>query len=132
MKFRVPSSEFRVKTATLTRNSELETRNSKLETRNSKLHNCPEIDRQEIDRQECLSYIESAMQSLLVKMLGKKIDVYCGGASSLRGEVLKIEDGVLYLKDSDDKTCYVAIDKIMVVWEARDEEHRAGFVSSTP
>ena len=61
------------------------------------------------------------MQSLLLKMLGKKIDVYCGGASSLRGEVLKIEDGVLHLKDADDKTCYVAIDKIMVVWEARDE-----------
>jgi len=48
----------------------------------------------------------------------------------LRGEVLKVEEGVLHLKDSDDKTCYVAIDKILVVWEARDEEHRAGFVPS--
>ena len=50
----------------------------------------------------------------------------------MRGEVLKVEDGVLHLRDSDDKTCYVAIDKIVVVWEARDEEHRAGFVSSNP
>jgi hypothetical protein len=71
------------------------------------------------------------MQTLLAKMLGKKIDVYCGGASSLRGEVLKVEEGVLHLKDSEDKTCYVAIDKIMVVWEAKDEEHRAGFVPSS-
>jgi hypothetical protein len=39
-----------------------------------------------------------------------------------------VEDGVLQLKDSDEKICYVAVDKIMVVWEARDEEHRAGFV----
>jgi hypothetical protein len=70
------------------------------------------------------------MQQLLAKMIGKKVDVYCGGASSLRGEIIKIEEGVLQLKDSDDKTCFVAIDKIMVVWEARDEEHRAGFVSS--
>ena len=70
------------------------------------------------------------MHALLAKMLGKKIDVYCGGGSSLRGEVLKVEEGVLHLKDSDDKTCYVAIEKITVVWEARDEEHRAGFVSS--
>ena len=69
------------------------------------------------------------MHALLAKMLGKKIDVYCGGGSSLRGEVLKVEEGVLHLKDSDDKTCYVAIEKITVVWEARDEEHRAGFVS---
>jgi len=68
------------------------------------------------------------MQTILSKLLGKKIDLYCGGASSLRGEVLKVEEGVLHLKDSDDKTCYVAIDKILVVWEARDEEHRAGFV----
>ena len=70
------------------------------------------------------------MQTLLSKLLGKKIDVYCGGASSLRGEVLKVEEGVLHLKNSDDKTCYVAIDKIVVVWEAKDEEHRAGFVPS--
>ena len=46
----------------------------------------------------------------------------------MSGEVLKVEEGVLHLKDSDDKTCYVAINNILVVWEARDEEHRAGFV----
>jgi hypothetical protein len=72
------------------------------------------------------------METLLAKMLGKKIDVYCGGASSLRGEVLKVEEGVLHLKDSAEKICYVAIDKIVVVWEAKDEEHRAGFVASSP
>jgi hypothetical protein len=70
------------------------------------------------------------MQELLSKMIGKKIDVYCGGASSLRGEVVKVTGGVLHLKDSDGKTCFVAVDKIVVVWEAKDEEHRAGFVSS--
>ena len=56
------------------------------------------------------------MQTILSKLLGQKIDLYCGGASSLRGEVLKVEEGVLHLQDSDDKTCYVAIDKILVVW----------------
>jgi len=70
------------------------------------------------------------MQELLAKMIGTKVDVYCGGASSLRGEVLKVEKGVLHLKDSDEKICYVAVDKIVVVWEAKDEEHRAGFVAS--
>jgi hypothetical protein len=70
------------------------------------------------------------MQTLLSKMIGKKVDVYCGGASSLRGEVVSVEEGVLEMKDSDEKTCYVAIDKIIVVWEARDDDHRAGFVSS--
>lgn len=70
------------------------------------------------------------MQELLSKMIGKRIDVLCGGASSLRGEVLKVEEGVLHLKDSEEKMCFVAIDKITVVWDARDEEHRAGFVTS--
>ncbi len=69
------------------------------------------------------------MQQLLSTLMGKKVDVYCGGASSLSGEVMKVEDGVLQLQDSDNKICFVAIDKIVVVWEARDDGHRAGFVS---
>ncbi len=72
------------------------------------------------------------MEQLLSQMIGKKLDVYCSGASSLRGEVVKVENGVLFLKDSDEKTCFVAVDKIIVVWEAREEDHRAGFVSPNP
>ena len=71
------------------------------------------------------------MERLLTGYIGKKLDVYCGGASSLRGVVLRVEDGVLHLKDNDGKICFVAIDKIVVVWEAREDEHRAGFVSFT-
>ncbi|HEX8180213.1 MAG TPA: MM0924 family protein [Pyrinomonadaceae bacterium] len=70
------------------------------------------------------------MQDFLSRMVGRRLDVYCGGASSLRGEVMKVEGGVLHLKDEEDKVCYVAIERIIVVWEARDEdERRAGFVS---
>ena len=68
------------------------------------------------------------MQELLEKMVGRKIDVYCGGASSLRGEVIKVEGGVLHLKDNDQKLVFVAVAKITVVWDARDDDHRAGFV----
>jgi hypothetical protein len=63
-------------------------------------------------------------------MIGKKIDVFCGGVSSLRGEIVKVEDGVLHLKDTDQRMCFVQIDKIQVVWDARDDDHRAGFVPS--
>ena len=68
------------------------------------------------------------MEDFLSRLIGKKLDVYCGGGSSLRGDVLKVEMGVLHLRDADGKTCYVAVDKIVVVWEAREDEHRAGFV----
>ena len=75
------------------------------------------------------SISNQSMNELLAKFIGKKIDVYCGGASSLRGEVLSVEAGVVHLRDDEGKSCYVAIDKIIVVWEAKDDEHRAGFVS---
>ena len=68
------------------------------------------------------------MEDFLARFIGKNIDVYYGGASSLRGEVLKVETGVLHLRDDDGKNCYVAVSKIVVVWEARDDSHRAGFV----
>lgn len=69
------------------------------------------------------------MNDNLSKLVGKKVDLRCAGSTSLRGEVIKVEGGVLHLRDSEDKICYVAIDKIVVVWEAPDEGHRAGFVS---
>jgi hypothetical protein len=70
------------------------------------------------------------MQQFLSTMIGKKIDVFCGGVSSLRGEIVKVEDGVLHLRDTDQRMCFVQIDKIQVVWDARDDDHRAGFVPS--
>lgn len=69
------------------------------------------------------------MNNLLSKLVGKKVDLRCEGFASLRGEVIKVEGGTVQLRDSEDKICFVAIDKIVVVWEAPDEEHRAGFVS---
>ena len=47
----------------------------------------------------------------------------------MRGEVVKVEGGVLHLKDDDQQMCFVAIEKIAVVWEAREGEKRAGFVA---
>ncbi|MFL6229743.1 MAG: MM0924 family protein [Pyrinomonadaceae bacterium] len=68
------------------------------------------------------------MEEFLSKMTGQGIDVYCGNAR-LRGEVLKAAGGILYLKDDEGQLCYVVIEKIVAVWEAKDSEHRAGFVA---
>jgi hypothetical protein len=69
------------------------------------------------------------MEELLGKLMGQKIDVFCGGASSLRGEVIKVRDGVLHLKDGDGNTCYITISKVIAVWEVKDKEHLPGFLS---
>lgn len=68
------------------------------------------------------------MQDFLSRFIGRRIDIFCGGASSLRGELLKVETGVLHLRDDEGRLCYVAIEKITVVWEARDDTHQAGFL----
>lgn len=72
------------------------------------------------------------MEDFLKNMFERRIDVHCTGAIVLRGEVVKVEGGVLHLRDEEDQMCFVAIDKIAVVIEAREHESRAGFVSAMP
>jgi hypothetical protein len=70
------------------------------------------------------------MEEFLSKMNARVIDIYCGGGARLRGEVLKVEGGILYLKDDAEQLCYVVIEKIVAVWEAKEHEQRAGFVAA--
>ena len=71
------------------------------------------------------------MKELLSSLIGRRIDVFCGATSSMRGEVIKVDGGVLHLKDEDGETCYIATEKIIAVWEKRDKDHQAGFVSKS-
>ena len=68
------------------------------------------------------------MHELLAKMIDQEVDVVCMGASSLRGKVMKVENGVLHLKDDEDNVCYVSIDKVVAVWEKRDKDRHPGFI----
>ena len=70
----------------------------------------------------------SNMEELLRQMLGKKIDVTCGTNAAFRGDVIEVKDGVLYLRDEDDKVAYMAVDKIAVVYECKDPQSRPGFI----
>jgi hypothetical protein len=69
------------------------------------------------------------MQEFLTSMIGKKVDVICSGAAGVRGEIVKIEGGYIQMQD-EDKTCYIAVDKIAIVWEVKENESRAGFLSN--
>jgi hypothetical protein len=68
------------------------------------------------------------MEEIIRRLTGKKIDVSCGPGTVLRGEVIEVKDGVLYLRDEDDKSAYVAIDKIATVYECSDSAVRPGFI----
>jgi len=68
------------------------------------------------------------MQEFLTQLMGKKVDVACGTGAAVRGEVVSVKDGILYLRD-EEKVAYVAIEKIAVIWEVKDVEVRPGFVT---
>ncbi|MBK9216557.1 MAG: hypothetical protein IPM59_13370 [Chloracidobacterium sp.] len=68
------------------------------------------------------------MEELLKQLMGKKIDVTCGTNAAFRGDVIDVKNGVLYLRDEDERVAYVAIDKVAVVYEIKDEHHRPGFI----
>lgn len=69
------------------------------------------------------------MRELLAKLVGKRMDIFCGGTSSLRGKLVKVDEAVAQLVDDDDRVFYVAIERIAVFSESRDSEQRAGFVT---
>jgi len=68
------------------------------------------------------------MEKLLAKLIGQEIDVICTGASSLRGNCVSVEGGVLQLKDAEGEIFYIAIDKIVAVWEKKDKSRHPGFI----
>ena len=68
------------------------------------------------------------MEQILSKLMGREIDVVCSGASSLRGQCVRVEGGVLELKDHEGETCFIAIDKIVAVWKKKELDRRPGFV----
>jgi hypothetical protein len=68
------------------------------------------------------------MRDLLSKLINQEVDLVCSGTSSLRGRIVKVDGDVLHLKDDADDVCYVAIDKIVAVWEKRDKDRHPGFI----
>ena len=67
------------------------------------------------------------MREFLAKMVGKKLDIFCGGTSSLRGKLVKVDEGVAHMVDEDDQMFYVAVERIIVFSESKRGDERAGF-----
>jgi len=68
------------------------------------------------------------MQELLSKLTGCEVAMVCVGGSRLRGKIANVSDGLVQLTDNEGETCYVAIEKIVAVWEKQDKSHHPGFV----
>ena len=68
------------------------------------------------------------MEEFLNQLMGKKIDISCGTNATVRGDVVDVKGGVLYLRDEYDRVAYVAVEKIAIIWECKDSQSRPGFV----
>ena len=68
------------------------------------------------------------MEEFLKQLMGKKIDISCGTTSTVRGDVMDVKDGILYMRDEHERVAYVAIEKVAVIWEVKEHQTRPGFV----
>lgn len=68
------------------------------------------------------------MEEFLKQLMGKQIDVSCGTGATVRGDVVDVKEGILYLRDDQERVAYIAIDKIAVIWEVQQHVSRPGFV----
>jgi len=68
------------------------------------------------------------MEELLNQYMGKKIDVSVGTSAVYRGDVIDVRNGILYLRDDDQKVAHISVDKIAVVYECSDSASRPGFI----
>ena len=69
------------------------------------------------------------MEEFLTQMMGKRIDVSCGTTAVVRGDVVAVKGGVLYLRDENERVAYVTVEKVAVVWEVKEHLSRPGFVA---
>jgi hypothetical protein len=47
---------------------------------------------------------------------------------TVRGDVMDVKDGILYMRDEHERVAYVAIEKVAVIWEVKEHQTRPGFV----
>ncbi len=69
------------------------------------------------------------MEELLKQLMGKKVDITCGSNAAFRGDVMDVKNGVLFLRDEEDKVAYVSVNKIAVIYECKEPTIRPGFIS---
>lgn len=68
------------------------------------------------------------MEDLLMSLVGKRLDLICGSAQAIRGEVIGISDGVVSIRDEEGRTGFVKLERISAVFEVKESGSRPGFL----
>jgi hypothetical protein len=68
------------------------------------------------------------MEEFLKQFVGRQVDISFGTSGMIRGSVIEVSNGIVYLEDEHKRKAYVMSDKINAVWETDDVMMRPGFV----
>lgn len=68
------------------------------------------------------------MEELLAELVDKKLDIVCGPSTSFRGQNLGVKNGVLQLKDDNDRVYFIAVTGIVAYSEVGEHLSRPGFI----
>lgn len=68
------------------------------------------------------------MHELATSFVGREVEIICGPGLAFKGHIESVNDGVLTLKDSEGKLCFIATDKIVSLSESTHPAVRPGFV----
>jgi hypothetical protein len=68
------------------------------------------------------------MEKILKDLTGKKLDISCSSSIAIRGENIGVSDGILQIRDEEDKTYFIAISLIVAVSQVSDSATRPGFI----
>lgn len=68
------------------------------------------------------------MEEFLKTLMGKNVDVSCGAGAAFRGDVIDVKNGILFLRDDNERVAYVAVDRIAMITEVKEHSSRPGFV----
>jgi hypothetical protein len=69
------------------------------------------------------------MEEFLKQLMNKKVDISFGTSATERGDIVEVKDGVLHLRDENERVAYIAVERIAVVREVKDSQSRPGFLS---
>ena len=69
------------------------------------------------------------MERIIESMRGKRVDILCAGGGTLRGEISKINDGIVEVVCDDGRCGFVVADKIAAIVDVKENGSRPGFVA---
>ena len=68
------------------------------------------------------------MEEIIKKFVGSKVDINCSNGIWFKGVIVAAENGRLELRDDEERLIYIAIDRVVAVYEVSTTAVKPGFL----